>query len=74
MPRVLHLFKGAHTREAVAVITPQAAAGDEVTVALLGGAVAPPLPAGVRVQRVPEDAPYERLLELIFAADHVVTW
>jgi len=41
---------------------------------LLGGAAAPALPAGVRVQRVPEDASYERLLELIFAADHVVTW
>jgi hypothetical protein len=74
MSRVLHLFKGAHPREAVAVIAPQAAAGDEVTVALLGGAAPPPLPAGVTVQRVPEDASYERLLELIFAADHVVTW
>ena len=42
--------------------------------ALLGGATAPALPAGVTVQRVPEDASYERLLELIFAADHVVSW
>jgi hypothetical protein len=74
MPRVLHVFKGEHPREAVAVIAPQAAAGDEVTVALLGGAAAPPLPHGVTVARVPEDASYERLLELIFAADHVVTW
>ena len=74
MSRVLHLFKGTHAGEALAVIAPQAAAGDEVTVALLGGAAAPALPAGVSVQRVPEDASYERLLELIFAADHVVTW
>ena len=34
----------------------------------------PPLPGGVEVHRVPEDASYERLLELIFAADSVVTW
>lgn len=74
MSRVLHLFKGAHTGEAVAVIAPQAAAGDEVTVALVGGAAPPPLPPGVTVHRVPEDVSYERLLELIFAADHVVTW
>lgn len=74
MSRVLHIFKGAHTGEAVAVIASQAAAGDEITVALLGDAAAPPLPAGVSIQRVPEDASYDRLLELIFAADHVVTW
>jgi hypothetical protein len=74
MSRVLHLFKGEHTREAVAVIAPQAEAGDEVTVALLGGVSPPPLPDGVTVRRVPDDASYERLLELIFAADHVVTW
>ena len=74
MSRVLHLFKGTHPDEALAVIAPQVADGDEVTVALLGGATAPALPAGVTVQRVPEDASYERLLELIFAADHVVSW
>ena len=74
MARVLHVFKGTHTGEAVAVITPQVAAGDEVTVALIGGVTAPVFPPGVSVQRVPEDAPYDRLLELIFAADHVVTW
>ena len=74
MSRVLHVFKGPHASEALAVITPQAAAGDEVTVALLGGVTAPALPRGVHVTRVPEDVSYERLLELIFEADHVVTW
>ena len=74
MSRMLHLFKGDHATELVAVIAPQLAAGDQVTVALLAGAALPVLPAGVEVHRVPEDASYERLLELIFAADSVVTW
>jgi predicted transcriptional regulator len=74
MARVLHVFKGPHPGEAVAVITPQVAAGDEVTVALIGGVTPPPLPAGVSVVRVPEQASYDGFLELIFAADHVVTW
>ena len=74
MPRALHLLKGEHAAEAVAVITRQLDAGDVVTVALLGGAPAPPLPAGPALHRVPEDTSYERLLELIFAADSVVAW
>lgn len=74
MARVLHLFKGAHAGEALAVIEPQAAAGDEVTVALLGGAAVPALPTGVSIRRVPDDTSYEGLLELIFSADHVVAW
>ena len=74
MAGLLHLLKGDHAAEAVAVIAAQIAAGDQVTVALLAGAAAPPLPASVEVHRVPEDASYERLLELIFAADSVVTW
>lgn len=74
MPRVLHVLKGDHTDLALAVIGPQTAAGDEVTVALLGATPAPALPAGVTAHRVPEDTSYERLLELIFEADSVVTW
>jgi len=74
MAGMLHMFKGDHAAEAVAVIAAQVAAGDRVAVALLAGAVVPRLPTGVEVHRVPEDASYERLLELIFAADSVVTW
>jgi predicted transcriptional regulator len=74
MARVLHVFKGDHAVEAAAVIAPQAAAGDEVAVALLAGVPAPASPAGVTIHRVPEDTSYERLLELIFEADTVVTW
>ncbi len=74
MARVAHIFKGDHAAEAGAVIAAQIAAGDEVTVALLADTAPPTLPAGVKIQRVPEETSYEHLLELIFAADHVVTW
>jgi hypothetical protein len=74
MARVLHVFKGDHAAEALAVITPQVATGDEVSVALLAGAEPPALPGGITIHRVPEEASYERLLELIFEADSVVTW
>jgi hypothetical protein len=66
MPRVLHVLKGDHADLALAVIVPQAAAGDHISVALLGGTPAPALPAGVTVHRVPDDTSYDRLLELIF--------
>ena len=74
MARILHVLKGDHTVEAAAVIAPQAADGDRITVALLAGADAPVLPVGVTVHRVPDDTTYERLLEMIFEADTVVTW
>lgn len=74
MARVLHVFKGDHAAEAAAVIARAVTAGDEVEVALVGGVPAPALPAGVTVHRVPDDASYERLVEMIFSADSVVTW
>jgi len=74
MARALHVFKGDHTAQATVVITAQVAAGDDVTVALIGGVDAPALPRGVTVHRVPDDIAWERLLELIFEADSAVTW
>jgi hypothetical protein len=73
MAHVLHLVKGERALAAV-TIARQAAAGDDVTVALLQGAAAPDVPAGVAVRRVPEDVDYPQLVDLVFAADHVVTW
>jgi len=32
------------------------------------------LPAGVKVQRVPDDLTYEGLLQRIFESDQVITW
>jgi hypothetical protein len=75
MATVLHLLKGEDASGlALATIEGQRAAGDTVTVALLHHAPAPKLPDGVRVHRVPADLTYEGLLELVFAADHVITW
>ena len=78
MARVLHLFKGDHAAEAAAAIGAQLAAGDHVTIALLDRGQAPVLATGAsadaEMHRVPDDLSYERLVELIFASDHVVTW
>jgi hypothetical protein len=74
MARVLHLLKGHDPTLALAVITQQWAAGDEVAVALLPGTPAPDLPAGVSLHRVPDGLGWEALLEHIFEADQVITW
>lgn len=74
MARALHVLKGGDAGLALTTIARQVAAGDSVTVALLPGATVPPLPAAVEQHRVPDEWSYERLLEAIFAADHVATW
>jgi hypothetical protein len=74
MARALHVLKGGDAGLALLTVARQVAAGDTVTVALLPGATAPGLPAAVEAHRVPDDWSYERLLEAIFAADHVTTW
>ncbi|HXG05031.1 MAG TPA: hypothetical protein VNO23_16665 [Candidatus Binatia bacterium] len=74
MAGVLHLVKSPDVGLARAAIEQQLRAGDRVSVALLHGAPAPDVPAGVPLFRVPEEVPYDRLLELIFEADQVVAW
>jgi hypothetical protein len=74
MARALHVWKGGDAALALATIERQLAAGDAVSVALLRGAAAPALPAGVPVHRVPGEWSYDRLLEAVFEADQVVTW
>ncbi|HEY7366517.1 MAG TPA: hypothetical protein VIE37_20655 [Methylomirabilota bacterium] len=75
MAAQLHLVKSSAQDELIlATIGQQLADGNAVTVALLHGAPGPSLPAGVRALRVPDDLSYDGLLELIFAADHVLTW
>jgi hypothetical protein len=74
MAAVLHLLKGADAALARTVIEQQVGAGDRVTVALLPGATAPALPPGVTIRRVSSDLSYAALLDLIFEADHVLTW
>jgi hypothetical protein len=74
MSRVLHLLKGDDATLALAVIDQQRAAGDDVSVALLPGAAAPTLPAGLAVHHVPGELSWSDLLDRIFEADQVVTW
>jgi hypothetical protein len=75
MATVLHLVKSrAHDELVRTTIGQQLADRDGVTVALLHEGPEPPLPAGVRVLRVPDDLTHDALLELIFASDHVLTW
>ena len=73
MARVLHLLTR-DTPLAADVIGQEFEAGDDITVALLGGLAAPDLPDGVQARRVPEELSYQQLLEEIFAADQVITW
>jgi hypothetical protein len=72
--RVLHLLKGDDTELLLNVLAQQQAAGDELTLIRLPGAVTITPPAGVTVLRAPEDLSYEALLERIFQADQVITW
>jgi hypothetical protein len=74
MATVLHLLKSADATLPRTVIERHVGAGDRVTVALLSGAPAPALPPGVTIRRVSSDLSYSALLDLIFEADHVLTW
>jgi len=74
MAAVLHLLKASDASLARAAIAQSLGAGDRVTVVLLPGAARPELPVGAAVHRVPDELAWERLLELIFESDHVVTW
>jgi hypothetical protein len=73
MPRVLHLLRDP-SDIALAAIGAGVAGGDTVTVALLPGAAAAVLPAGVTVRRVPDEASWEQLFDLIFDAESVIAW
>lgn len=74
-PTALHLCgRGGDRGLARATIAAQLAAGDAVTVVLLPGAGSLEAPPAVRVVRVPDDLGWDALLDLVFAADRVVTW
>ncbi|MBI4590111.1 MAG: hypothetical protein HY725_14860 [Candidatus Rokubacteria bacterium] len=83
MPHVLHLFKAPVPSHALSVIRRQSREPDTtLTVVLMQGAEIPPLPSGVRVQRLAEESSlpgadiltYADLLDLIFSADQVISW
>lgn len=74
MGTTLHLIKGEDGGLAAATVARQLAAGDTVTVVALHGAAVPILPAGIVVRRVPDELPWEALLEAMFEADQVIAW
>ncbi len=74
MRRTLHLLTGPPAVALAAIEQQHREPGTAVTVVLLHGAAAPPLPDGVAVRRVGRDLGYGKLLELIFESDQVVTW
>jgi hypothetical protein len=82
MPRILHLLKDPANRTPLAVIAEQARDGtNELAIVLMQDAVglADPLPGQVYRLGNGHPSPYpaidhSRLLDLIFAADTVVTW
>ena len=73
MARYLHLVP----QDAGALVGPVIASADsgaEITVVLLDGGAAPPVPAGARVLRLGDGLDYRGLLDLVFASDHVIAW
>jgi len=74
MAKALHLLKGGDSDLAAATVSRQLADGDAVTVIALHGAAVAGLPAGIVVQRVPEELSWDELLEAMFEADQVIAW
>jgi hypothetical protein len=73
MASVLHLLGHNNPARALVVIEGQVAAGDTVTIAVVGP-LTPALPPGVTAFRVPGDMSWDALLDVIFAADQVLSW
>ena len=76
MAAFLHLLKRDSPPLARSVIAAHGASTDaRVTVVVLDGTDAPDVPPGVTVRRLAAgDLDYNSLLDLIFEADHVLTW
>lgn len=75
MPHVLHLLKAPVQEHALAAIQRQIREPNTtLTVVLREGTESPPLPSGVQVRRLADTLTYAELLELIFAADQVISW
>jgi hypothetical protein len=72
----LHLVRSARASTAWPAIAAQAARDTSpLTVVLLDDTGPPALPPGVAVRRLaPGDLDHAELLDLVFAADHVITW
>ena len=76
MAAFVHLVKRDSPLLARSVIAAQGASGvAHITVVLLNDTDTPDVPPGVVVRRLAaDDLDYNGLLDLIFEADHVLTW
>jgi hypothetical protein len=74
MATVLHLVGPNDPGAALPIMAGQLAAGDAVTVAVVGPATPSPLPPGLTVHRVPAELSWAQLLDLIFTADQTFSW
>jgi hypothetical protein len=73
MATFLHLVGHNNPGPSAAVIAGQVAAGDVVTVAVVGPS-APTLGPGPTVLRVPEELSWDGLLDLILTTDQTFSW
>lgn len=74
MRKTLHLLKGTAPGALTTIAQQHGEPGTTVTVVLLHGAAAPPLPPGVAVKHVGRELGYGELLDLIFESDQVIAW
>jgi hypothetical protein len=73
MAAVLHIVGQHDPAHALAIMRGQVAAGDTVTVAVVGPELLA-LPPGVTAHRVPAELSYDQLLDLVFSVDQVISW
>lgn len=73
MARYLHLLKADAPALARAVIG-RAAPDATITVVMLDASVPPVLPPGARLLHLGQGLDHAGLLDLIFEADHVISW
>ena len=73
MARYLHLV-GPDAGALAGPVIAGAEPGAEITVVLLDGGAPPSVPTRARVRRLGDGLDYAELLDLIFDADHVISW
>jgi hypothetical protein len=74
MAAIVHVLTAPPDAIAETTIAAQRAAGDDVTIVLVGQVNAPASANGLTVRRAPDELSWSALLDLIFAADQVIAW
>jgi hypothetical protein len=74
MPAIVHVLTGPPDAIVDTTVAAQRAAGDDITIVLVGRASAPASAKGLTVRHAPDEVSWSGVLDLIFAADQVVCW